>query len=206
MFNYLIRNHASTVRDADKKGVFEDDKDLILNNSKANADYKLYAQSPAAACASLCNNVVGILPAYLSGKFDAYAEFYLGVENVSLGAIAENFYLTLNRDPVVQKGLKYYDNKTKRWTTGPSAKQLSYGTMLYCAEVGKLRFDTKLVRNLVWMAQLQRIMRVVMINHLSWLDTPVIRGLRITNHKVTEYDGNDTFTADDFNGVDFSYM
>ncbi len=78
--------------------------------------------------------------------------------------------------------------------------------VLYCAELGKARFDTKLSRNLTWLVQLQRIMRVVLIDHLSWLNTPVVRGLKIADPKVTEYDGNDQFDNKDFTGENYSLL
>jgi hypothetical protein len=49
-------------------------------------------------------------------------------------------------------------------------------------------------------------MRVVMIGHLSWINTPVIKGLKIMDHKITEYDGNDQFDAKDFTGENYDLI
>jgi hypothetical protein len=43
-------------------------------------------------------------------------------------------------------------------------------------------------------------MRVVLIDHLSWLDTPVVKGLKIADPVVTEYNSNDQFSANDYDG------
>jgi hypothetical protein len=107
---------------------------------------------------------------------------------------------SLELDPVTTAGLKYYDKANKRWRTKEAAGNMPPADVLYCAEIGRARFDTKLVRNLTWLVQLQRIMRVVLINHLSWLDTPVVKGLKIADATITEYNANDAFTDDDFNG------
>lgn len=111
--------------------------------------------------------------------------------------------------PVATPGLKYLDANGK-WrtaqTAGPSQNVMSSGDVLYCAELGRMRFDTKLVRNLTWFINLQRIMRVVLTSHLSWLNTPVVRGLKIADSTVTEYEGNEKFDDKDFTGEKYSLM
>lgn len=102
--------------------------------------------------------------------------------------------------PLSNPGLKVYDASEKKWKNAHDGVASGANRMKYMAELGKARFDTKLVRNLTWLVQLQRVMRVLMVDHLSWLSTPVIKGLKIANPTVTEYEANDTFTKDDFNG------
>jgi hypothetical protein len=72
--------------------------------------------------------------------------------------------------------------------------------------VGKERFDTKLVRNLTWFVQLQRILRVVLVNHLSWLDTPVVRGLKIADGNITEYNADQKDGNPPFDGTDYEVV
>jgi hypothetical protein len=109
--------------------------------------------------------------------------------------------------PNVQPGLKYWDKNKKIWTvTHVGAANRSPHDMLYLAELGHTRFNTKLVRNLTWLVNLQRTMRVVMINHLSWIDTPVITGLKVMDPTVTEYNSNDAYQASDFQGTEYSAM
>ncbi len=91
-------------------------------------------------------------------------------------------------------GLLYWNKNTKKW------EQVLTTQVNHCIATGKNRFDTKLVRNLTWFVQLQRIMRVVLTNHLSWIDTPVVRGLKIADPLITEYHSNDQFSNGDFNG------
>lgn len=109
--------------------------------------------------------------------------------------------------PNVQPGLKYWDKQKKTWTvTHIGAANRPEHDMLYLAELGHTRFNTKLVRNLTWLVNLQRTMRVVMINHLSWIDTPVITGLKVMDPTVTEYNSNDAYQASDFQGTEYSAM
>ena len=102
------------------------------------------------------------------------------------------------------QGLKVW--KGGKWQVADPARQMKQSDVLYCAELGKMRFDTRLVRNLVWFVQLQRIMRAVLTNHLSWLNTPVVRGLKITDPKITEFEGNENFDDKDFTGEKYSVL
>ena len=77
---------------------------------------------------------------------------------------------------------------------------------IYMAELGKMRFDTKIVRNLVWFVQLQRVLRVVLISHLSWINTPVVRGLKLIDPKITEYDNDDTYEDDEFSAKNYKLV
>ena len=49
------------------------------------------------------------------------------------------------------------------------------------------RFNTKLFRNLLWFAQLQRLMKASMISYLSHVESPVVTGLDIADPIITEY-------------------
>ena len=49
------------------------------------------------------------------------------------------------------------------------------------------RFNTKLFRNLLWIAQLQRLMKASMISYLSHVESPVVTGLDIADPIITEY-------------------
>ena len=84
-----------------------------------------------------------------------------------------------------------YDKPTKKIAETALAKNI---------DIGQLRFNTKLVRNLVWLVNLQRIMRVMLITHLDFISTPVISNIQIANPNVTEYEGVEEYDADDYNG------
>jgi hypothetical protein len=113
-----------------------------------------------------------------------------------IGGGRNDHELTLASDPVATAGLKVY--REGKWQkAGPNDKAME--DVVYCAEVGRARFDTKLVRNLTWFVQLQRIMRTVLINHLSWISEPVVKGLKITESKITEYNANDKYEDNDYN-------
>lgn len=109
--------------------------------------------------------------------------------------------------PNITPGLKYWHKDRKNWVTKAAAGAvMAPNNVLYLAELGNVRFNTKLVRNLTWMVNLQRVMRVILINHLSWIDTPVVRGLKIVDPVVTEYNSNDQYNNADFQGTEYSAM
>lgn len=135
------------------------------------------------------------------------------IDDVNKNAFSNsnNSTLVLASNPVATPGLKIIKSneyKENTWSAvndnAGNNNNMAVGDVLYCAELGKMRFDTKLVRNLTWMVNLQRIMRVIMVNHLSHLNTPVIRGLKIANPKVTEFEANEKFEESDFNGEDYA--
>jgi hypothetical protein len=57
-------------------------------------------------------------------------------------------------------------------------------------DVGKMRFDTKLIRNYVWIANLQRVMRLQMRNDLYWYDSKIVSDHAVLAPNVTEMTGN----------------
>ncbi len=120
--------------------------------------------------------------------------------------------LVLPSNPVATPGLKVFKGTGRdgNWSAvnigDATQNNMAIGDVLYCAELGKMRFDTKLVRNLTWLVNLQRIMRVIMVNHLSYLNTPVIKGLKIANPKVTEFEANEKFDEDDYNSSNYETL
>jgi hypothetical protein len=119
-------------------------------------------------------------------------------------AAAPAALLTLNGDPVSTSGLKFWkDNTWQVANKNNDTQNMHAADVIYCAEIGKMRFDTKLVRNLVWFVHLQRIMRVILIKHLSWINTPVVKGLKISDSKITEFNSNEKFEDADFDGSNY---
>jgi hypothetical protein len=164
------------------------------------------------------NTIAGLLngpaiPSFNSGNllmlmdtWGLFAGVVAAVQSKLLTSSRKNLTLIIPASPVTTMGLKYWDTNAKTWSVNPSGNNMAIEDVLYCAELGKARFDTKLVRNLTWLVQLQRIMRVVLINHLSWLNTPVVRGLKIADPNVTEYDGNAQYDSKDFTGENYSTL
>jgi hypothetical protein len=107
----------------------------------------------------------------------------------------------------VMEGLKIYDKQTNQWVDPKDKNDIKVHltpeqTYKY-AEIGRMRFDTKLVRNLTWMVNLQRVMRAMINRHISHIEASVIRGLPIADNKVTEYSGNENYDDDDFDVKQF---
>jgi hypothetical protein len=67
------------------------------------------------------------------------------------------------------------------------------------AQVAKTRYDTKLVRNLVFITQLQRILRVQIRNKLQTINTRVISDAKILSEQYTEFSGtHQTYDDNEF--------
>lgn len=62
----------------------------------------------------------------------------------------------------------------------------------YLAELGRLRFDTKFCRNLVFLANVQRIMTHKIDNELSKMNLPVVSNAAVTNRKITDFHDRET--------------
>lgn len=56
--------------------------------------------------------------------------------------------------------------------------------------IGNARFDTKLVRNIMWIVNLQRVMRLKMRKDLSWYNTAIVSSHAVTSDSITEIHGN----------------
>ena len=69
------------------------------------------------------------------------------------------------------------------------------------AQVAKTRYDTKLVRNLAFITQLQRIIRVQIRNKLQTINTRVISDAKILSEQYTEFSG----THQQYDDNEFTY-
>lgn len=82
-------------------------------------------------------------------------------------------------------------------------KQVSLGTSAAAVRhdlstLGKLRFDTKFVRDNLFVIQLQRLMRLVMRNEVDTLGGPVVSDTAVMNRQITEYIANEKFNGQVF--------
>lgn len=66
------------------------------------------------------------------------------------------------------------------------------------ALIGRMRFDTTLMRNIFFLVNLQRVMRMLMRNEISYLESPVVSSSQVINRQITEYVGNETYSSDIF--------
>jgi hypothetical protein len=62
----------------------------------------------------------------------------------------------------------------------------------YLAELGRLRFDTKLARNMLFLANVQRLMTSKIEEELTVMQYPVVSNAAITNRKLTDYRDGET--------------
>jgi hypothetical protein len=100
-------------------------------------------------------------------------------------------------------GLKYYgtlpNENTKKWIN----TNLPANKAIYCAELGRARFDTKFVRNISWLVNIQLLLRNIMSAHLAWIDTPVVNKVAVLQQKLTEYQNNDEYSDHDYDGFNY---
>lgn len=106
--------------------------------------------------------------------------------------------------PATGIGLRYFkklDNEPHgRWYSANQNIDTPEKTT-YLAELGRSRFDTKLIRNITWLVQNHRVMRAILGQHLSWISSPVDSALDATQQRFTEFQGNDMYNyARDFGG------
>jgi hypothetical protein len=64
----------------------------------------------------------------------------------------------------------------------------------YIHELGRLRFDTKFARNLMFLANVQRIMMHKINTELTAMPYPVVSGPSVTNRKITDYRDGETYS------------
>lgn len=60
----------------------------------------------------------------------------------------------------------------------------------YLQYLGYLRFHTIFARNLIWLTNVQRILRLKLRKDLSWYDTKVVKDLAVSDPSITELYGN----------------
>lgn len=95
----------------------------------------------------------------------------------------------------------YKDNGFNEWVNGlqhnlvrrePDLKATDIGEKFYMLPyIGKMRFDTVLVRNLVWITNIQRLLRLKLRRDLTWYDSKVVSSHAVTASSITEQFGND---------------
>jgi hypothetical protein len=103
--------------------------------------------------------------------------------------------VALGPPPVVDAEISLHYLKSERNQTkaeavsvmGPDGSQKGY-----LSELGRLRFDTKLARNLMFIANVQRIMNHKLGTELSKIRGPVVSSTAATNRKLTEYHDMET--------------
>lgn len=101
------------------------------------------------------------------------AEHYYGANNANIEAFLSTYsHVThVNNDGKLE-GKAAYE---------PSATNVAY--------LGVARFNTKLVRNIFWLVNLQRLMRLKMRKDLMWYNTDVVSGHAVVSENITEFKG-----------------
>ena len=161
---------------------------------------------------ALCSGNDGLRlgrPKYLSDQL--FNKSLLGLFSTNLPKFNKDKYLKL-----LESGPSGYNASTlinqdeylnRKFLLAKPIESKTYGFNKYLLsknnfseDISFNRFNTKIVRHLVWLVNLQRIMRVMLIQHLDFISTPVINNIQIANPKVTEYEGTEEYDNDDYNG------
>jgi hypothetical protein len=66
------------------------------------------------------------------------------------------------------------------------------------AMLGRMRFDTTFIRNIFFLVNLQRVMRMIMRDETQFLESPVVNSSAVMNRQVTEYQANERYDAEVF--------
>ncbi len=75
---------------------------------------------------------------------------------------------------------------------GKVVEKDSHGMRGYLAELGRLRFDTKFARNLMFLANIQRLITGKINTELTRITHPVVSSTAVVNRKITNYTDGET--------------
>ena len=67
-----------------------------------------------------------------------------------------------------------------------------------CNGIGYERYQTIIVRYIEWFVHLQRVMRLLMRDQLTWVNDPIVHQSNALNDQITEYASNNKFDISDF--------
>ena len=65
-------------------------------------------------------------------------------------------------------------------------------------KMGYYRYQTIIVRYIEWFVQLQRVMRLLMRDQLTWVNDPIVHKSNAISNEITEYESNNKFQLSDF--------
>lgn len=66
------------------------------------------------------------------------------------------------------------------------------------ATIGRLRFDTTFARNTFFLVNLQRVMRMIMRDEVTYLESPVVNSASVLDRQITEYESNEVYNRNLF--------
>jgi hypothetical protein len=119
---------------------------------------------------------------------------------------AENTIWNLSPShPFASPGLVFYDPKDRNNKVRENS-QMTVGDTLYFGDLGFVRFNLKLTRTLIWLANSQRFLRMILERSLEEVTGPVVKGLPGISRRVTEFRGNEHYDPDEFVGNNPRYI
>jgi len=148
----------------------------------------LVADSQAALPAGLGFNAAAVPPVFGDNTSDWWNALIAAVDAAVLHRFGEN---TTNTPPN-NRGSNYlhYLHPTKDGRGEIIAVDVGEHKQLL-QNIGKLRFDTFYCRSLVWLTQIQRVLRLKLRQDLEWYDSRIVKDNAVTSPDITELYGND---------------
>jgi hypothetical protein len=64
--------------------------------------------------------------------------------------------------------------------------------------MGRLRFETSLMRNMFFVTLLQYVIRLMVVQHRKGIEGPVIDASEIVDERITEYRGAEQFDVNEY--------
>ena len=117
----------------------------------------------------------------------------LGTDGLDSRGAEVSSALRARDNPLGTANSRYLTYPTKTDAGVVETKSVDFGagtpSTSVAQSIGKMRFDTKLVRNIFWLTNLQRAMRLKLAQELEWYDTRIISGHALLNSDVTEVHG-----------------
>lgn len=114
-------------------------------------------------------------------------EKYKNNRNSSLSPQTEDI-MKYSNPRYFSENLHYLDTDSNKTTIVEVSVEKRYKK--YLQFLGFLRFHTIFTRNIFWLTNIQRILRLKLRKDLSWFDTRIVKDLSVTDPNITELYGN----------------
>jgi hypothetical protein len=179
----------------------------IPNNSSIkvhgkSADYiqrymdDITIRNPPPVFAFYYTNGMGVHTRDVSNFSSYYGEMYnaLGFKEYEDISFANRKKVEKQNDLYFPKTLHYLEKGKNEGTIKEVDINLGEGKMMLQI-YGKLRFDTIYIRNLVWITNIQRMLRLIMRRNLFWYDSRIVSDHAVLTPGITESYGNDNYSS-----------
>jgi hypothetical protein len=89
-------------------------------------------------------------------------------------------------------------SKHHKYKTNVVNSKLSEDKSIKLQHIGYDRYQTTIIRYVEWFVHIQRVMRLLMRDQLSWVNDPIVHKSNVINEHVTEFESGSRFELSDF--------